>query len=174
MNQTKSFNGGNGKGMRKATHPSGVMCSSNPCHWRGWRLHRHGGGACHAVCPFCVLSDLWLNSRTCRTYVLEVLQSEPPRLAPYQRPFVAGITSLEDVASPSSPIPDCHYHTIYTIINIITITIITIITVITVLSLETSLWPHIVAQSRIRQTIKYVVFWMWRSHHPDSHDGSLL
>jgi hypothetical protein len=25
MNQTKSFNGGNGKGMRKAAHPSGGM-----------------------------------------------------------------------------------------------------------------------------------------------------
>jgi len=46
MNQTKTFDGGNGKGMRKADHPSGVMCSSNPRRWRGWRLHRHGGGAC--------------------------------------------------------------------------------------------------------------------------------
>jgi hypothetical protein len=31
-----------------------------------------------------VVSDLWLVSRTHHTYILEVLQSEPPRLAPYQ------------------------------------------------------------------------------------------
>ena len=37
-------------------------------------------------CAFCVLSDSWLISRTCRTYVLEVLQSEPPRRAPYPLP----------------------------------------------------------------------------------------
>ena len=32
---------------------------------------------------FCVVSDSWLVSRTHRTYILEVSQSEPPRLAPY-------------------------------------------------------------------------------------------
>ncbi len=31
--------------MRKAAHPSGGMGSSNPCRWRGERLH-HGGGVC--------------------------------------------------------------------------------------------------------------------------------
>ena len=30
--------------MRKATHPSGGMGSSNPCRWRGERLHHHGDG----------------------------------------------------------------------------------------------------------------------------------
>jgi len=45
MNQTKSFDGGNGKGMmRKAAYPWGGVGSSNPRHWRGWRLHHHGGG----------------------------------------------------------------------------------------------------------------------------------
>jgi hypothetical protein len=37
------FNGDIGTNMRKATHPSGGMGSSNPCRWRGERLH-HGGG----------------------------------------------------------------------------------------------------------------------------------
>ena len=32
---------------------------------------------------FCVVSNSWLISRTHHTYVLEVLQSVPPRLAPY-------------------------------------------------------------------------------------------
>ena len=35
------------------------------------------------LCAFCVVSDLWLTSWTHHTYVLEVLQSIPPRLAPY-------------------------------------------------------------------------------------------
>jgi hypothetical protein len=34
-----------GTNMRKAAHPSGGMGSSNPCRWRGKRLH-HGGGVC--------------------------------------------------------------------------------------------------------------------------------
>jgi hypothetical protein len=41
MNQTKSFNGGHGKGMRKAAKPSSDVDSSNPRRWRGWRLHHH-------------------------------------------------------------------------------------------------------------------------------------
>jgi hypothetical protein len=36
--------------MRKAAYPSGGMGSSNPCRWRGKRLH-HGGGVC-LVCVF--------------------------------------------------------------------------------------------------------------------------
>jgi hypothetical protein len=31
--------------MRKAAHPSGGTGSSNPCRWRGERLH-HGGSVC--------------------------------------------------------------------------------------------------------------------------------
>jgi len=57
--------------------------SSNPRRWRGERLQHHGDVVCHGVCAFCVVSDSWLVSRTCRTYILEVLQSGPPRLAPY-------------------------------------------------------------------------------------------
>jgi len=44
--ETKSLDGSHGKGMRKSAHPSGGMGSSNPRHWRGWRLHHHGGGVC--------------------------------------------------------------------------------------------------------------------------------
>ena len=39
------FDGDIGTNMRKAAHPSGGMGSSNPCRWRGERLH-HGGGVC--------------------------------------------------------------------------------------------------------------------------------
>jgi hypothetical protein len=35
-----------GKIMRKATHPSGGLGSSNPRRLRGWRLHHHGDGVC--------------------------------------------------------------------------------------------------------------------------------
>jgi hypothetical protein len=34
--------------MRKAAHPSGGMGSSNPCRWRGERLHHGGGVRCHS------------------------------------------------------------------------------------------------------------------------------
>ena len=44
--------------MRKATHPSGGMGSSNPRRWRGERLQHHGDVVCHAVCAFGVVSDL--------------------------------------------------------------------------------------------------------------------
>jgi hypothetical protein len=36
------FDGGIGTNMRKAAHPSDGMGSSNPCRWRGERLHHHG------------------------------------------------------------------------------------------------------------------------------------
>ena len=41
------FDSNIGMDMRKAVHPSGGMGmgSSNPCRWRGERLH-HGGGVC--------------------------------------------------------------------------------------------------------------------------------
>jgi hypothetical protein len=39
------FYGNIGMNMRKAAYPSGGMGSSNPCRWRGKRLH-HGGGVC--------------------------------------------------------------------------------------------------------------------------------
>ena len=70
--------------MGKAAHPSGSMGSSNPRRLRGERLHHHGDGVCHVVCAFWTVSDSWLVSCTRRMYILEVLQSEPPRLAPYQ------------------------------------------------------------------------------------------
>jgi len=46
MNLFKSFDIGIGTNMRKATHPSGGVGSSNPRRCRGWRLHHHGDGAC--------------------------------------------------------------------------------------------------------------------------------
>jgi hypothetical protein len=56
MNQTKSFDSGLEKNMRKATRPSGGVVSSNPRRWRGEQLHHHGGG----VCWLFVL--LWIDS----------------------------------------------------------------------------------------------------------------
>jgi hypothetical protein len=41
--------------MCKAAHPSDGMGSSNPCRWRGKRLH-HGGGVC-LVFAFCAVSS---------------------------------------------------------------------------------------------------------------------
>ncbi len=55
-NQTKSFDSGLGKNMRKAARPSSGVVSSNPRCWRGKRLHHHGGG----VCWLFVL--LWIDS----------------------------------------------------------------------------------------------------------------
>jgi hypothetical protein len=43
-NLLNRFDGGIGRNMRKAAHPSGGMGSSNPCRWRGERLHHHGDG----------------------------------------------------------------------------------------------------------------------------------
>jgi hypothetical protein len=39
MNETKSSDGGPGKGMRKAAHPLSGVGSSNPCRWQGEWLH---------------------------------------------------------------------------------------------------------------------------------------
>jgi len=61
--------------MRKAVHPSGSMGSLNPRRWRGERLQHHGDVVCHVVCALCAVFD---------SYILDVSQSEPPRLAPYQ------------------------------------------------------------------------------------------
>jgi hypothetical protein len=46
LNLLNRFDGGIGTNMRKATHPSGGMDSSNPRRWRGKRLHHHGDGVC--------------------------------------------------------------------------------------------------------------------------------
>jgi hypothetical protein len=56
LNLTKLFKGGLGQYMRKAARPSGSMDSLNPRHWKGERLHHHGGG----VCWLFVL--LWMDS----------------------------------------------------------------------------------------------------------------
>ena len=45
--------------MRKAAHPSGGMGSSNPCRWRGERLH-HGDGVCLLFVQMCRL--VWSSS----------------------------------------------------------------------------------------------------------------
>ena len=44
LNLLNRFDGGIGTNMRKTTHPSGGMGSSNPRHWRGEWLHHHGDG----------------------------------------------------------------------------------------------------------------------------------
>ena len=74
------FSGGIETNMRKAAHPSGGMGSSNPCRWRGERLHHHGDGVWKVICAFCEVFDSWLVGRTHPAYVLEVLQSEPLRV----------------------------------------------------------------------------------------------
>jgi hypothetical protein len=45
--------------MRKAARHLGGVVSSNPCRWRGKRLHHHGGGVCWL---FVLLwMDLWCH-----------------------------------------------------------------------------------------------------------------
>ena len=85
LNLLNRFDVGLGTNMSKTAHPSGGMGSSNPRRWRGEQLQHHGDVVYHVVCAFCAVSDSWLVSHTHRTYFLEVLQSEPPRLAPNQR-----------------------------------------------------------------------------------------
>ena len=53
MNPLKTFDRGLGKNMPKATNPLGGVDSSNPRHWRGWRLHHHSVGVC-CVYVLCV------------------------------------------------------------------------------------------------------------------------
>ena len=43
--------------MHKAARPSGGVGSSNPHHWRGKRLHHHGGDVC-CVFELCVAVSL--------------------------------------------------------------------------------------------------------------------
>ncbi len=64
MNLTKPFVGGLGQYMRKAARHSGGVDSSNPCCWRGKRLHRHGNDVC---CVF-MLCDA-VSSGCCHSYV---------------------------------------------------------------------------------------------------------
>ena len=54
MNLFKSFDSGLGQYMRNASRLSGGVESSNPCHWRGKRLHHHGGDVC---CVFVLVSS---------------------------------------------------------------------------------------------------------------------
>jgi len=42
----KSIECGIRTSMRKDTHPSGGVGSSNPRRWRGKQLHHHGDGVC--------------------------------------------------------------------------------------------------------------------------------
>ena len=61
LNPLNRFDGGIGTSMRKAAHPSGGVSSSNPCRWRGERLHNHGDGVCLFV--LFVLSHLVIVTR---------------------------------------------------------------------------------------------------------------
>jgi hypothetical protein len=62
LNLLNCFDGGIGKIMRKAAHPSSGMDSSNPRRWRGKRLHHHGDGVCLLFVLF-VLSRLVIVTR---------------------------------------------------------------------------------------------------------------
>ena len=61
------FDGGIGTSMRKAAHPSGSVGSSNPCRWRGKRLHNHGDGVCLFVLFvwFCLMTRQSYLSYVC-------------------------------------------------------------------------------------------------------------
>ncbi len=64
MNLFKSFDSSLGQYMRKAARPLGGIESSNPCRWRGKRLHYHGGDV------RCVFVLLWMDcDNTSSTYV---------------------------------------------------------------------------------------------------------
>ncbi len=62
MNLLNHFDGGVGKIMRKAAHPSSGMDSSNPHHWRGEQLH-YGDVVCHDVVVLVVLEDTGLGAK---------------------------------------------------------------------------------------------------------------
>ncbi len=91
LNSTKPFDSGLEKWMHKAARHSGSVVSSNPCHWRGKRLHHHGGG----VCWLFVL--LWMDSWrhkliVCKKWYknnlkmrLTALLFDPPRRAPHRQ-----------------------------------------------------------------------------------------
>jgi hypothetical protein len=79
--------------MRKATHPSSGVGSSNPHHWRSEQLCHHGDGFCKVVCVFCAVSQL-MTPQSGSLYVknvqqhnlkmrLMVLLFAPHWLAPY-------------------------------------------------------------------------------------------
>ncbi len=90
LNQTNSFDSGLGKNIRKAARPLGGVVSFNPCHWRGERLHHHGGGVCWL---FLVLlwMDLWRHETiVCKNWYknnlqirLSALLCDPHWRAPY-------------------------------------------------------------------------------------------
>ena len=66
LNLNKPIDSGLEKWVHKAAHHSGNMVSSNPCRWRGERLHHHGGG----VCWLFVL--LWMNLWHHKTIVCKI------------------------------------------------------------------------------------------------------
>ena len=57
LNLLNRFDGGVGKIMCKAARRSSGIDSSNPCHWRGERLHHHG-----EVVGVCLLFVLFVPS----------------------------------------------------------------------------------------------------------------
>jgi hypothetical protein len=50
LNLLNRFDGVLGNIMRKATHPSGGVGSSNPHRLRGWGLHHHGMVFIRSLC----------------------------------------------------------------------------------------------------------------------------
>ncbi len=75
--------------MCKAARPLDGVDSSNPCRWRGKRLHHHGGGVCWL---FVLLwMDLWHHELiVCKKWYkinlkmrLTALLFDPPRRAPH-------------------------------------------------------------------------------------------
>ncbi len=69
----KPFNGGLGKNMCKAAHPSGSVGSSNSHCWRGEQLCHHGDGVWEVVCAFCGIS-WFLTPQSGSLYVQNVRQ----------------------------------------------------------------------------------------------------
>ncbi len=91
LNLTKPFNSGLEKWMSKAARHSGGVVSSNPCRWRGKRLHHRSGGVCWL---FVLLwMDLWCHKlivcKKCYKNNLKMrltaLLFDPPRRAPHHQ-----------------------------------------------------------------------------------------
>ena len=72
MKLFKSFDSSLGQYMCKITHPSGGVESSNPCQWRGERLHHHGGYVCCVFVFSVVLSSGCLYSSYVERYTFSL------------------------------------------------------------------------------------------------------
>ena len=81
LNLLNRFDGSIGTSMRKDAHPSGGVGSSNPCRWRGERLHHHGDGV-GELCFLCGFYSTKVGRRKWREPYFEFLRIDgttPPK-----------------------------------------------------------------------------------------------